>query len=94
MESPTHIWIDNEEAQDTDRHPLRDGAEKIAHITESMASRTPTLLFLFGALIAVAVSAALQLNRKRQLSLFIGQWAPSLLLFGLYNKLSKTMGAD
>jgi hypothetical protein len=45
-------------------------------------------------LIAVAVSAALQLNRKRHLSLFIGQWAPSLLLFGLYNKLSKTMGAD
>jgi hypothetical protein len=94
METPTHIWIDAEEAEDARSHPLRDGAEKITHLTESMASKTPTLLFLFAALAAVAISAALQLGRKRHLSLFIGQWAPSLLLFGLYNKLSKTMGAD
>ena len=31
-------------------------------------------------------------TRRGQLSLFIGQWAPTLLLLGVYNKIVKVMG--
>ncbi len=43
------------------------------------------------------VSLGLQLsgNRKTKLvSNFIGQWVPTLLIFGLYNKLVKVAGHD
>ena len=33
-------------------------------------------------------------GRPRHLSLFVGQWAPTLLLLGLYNKLVKVLGSD
>jgi hypothetical protein len=32
--------------------------------------------------------------RPRHLSLFLGEWAPTLLLLGLYNKLVKVAGSD
>ncbi|HKP98169.1 MAG TPA: hypothetical protein VJ385_20735 [Fibrobacteria bacterium] len=93
METSIPSWTETEEEIEA-KHRMRDGAEKVNRFTESVASRTPTLVFPFAALIAMAVSAALQLSGRRLASLFVGQWAPSLLLFGLYNKLSKTMGAD
>ena len=31
---------------------------------------------------------------KGSVSLFIGQWAPTFLIFGLYNKLVKQLGSD
>ena len=31
---------------------------------------------------------------KKQVSLFVAQWAPTLLIFGLYNKLVKQLGSD
>jgi hypothetical protein len=33
-------------------------------------------------------------TRNGQLSLFIGQWAPTFLLLGIYNKLVKVAGSD
>ncbi|MDB5049996.1 MAG: hypothetical protein JWO30_3067 [Fibrobacteres bacterium] len=94
METSTHSFIDPEMTTDSARHAVREGAERINRYTENLATKTPTLLFLFAALASMAVSAILQFRGKRQWSLFIGQWAPGLLLFGLYNKLSKTLGAD
>jgi hypothetical protein len=31
---------------------------------------------------------------QRHVSLFIGQWAPTFLIFGLYNKMVKELGHD
>jgi len=42
----------------------------------------------------MAVSAALQIAGNQKTSLFIGQWAPSFLLLGLYNKIVKVAGSD
>jgi len=39
-------------------------------------------------------SATLQMMGKRHVSLFIGQWAPTLLICGVYNKLVKQLGSD
>ena len=33
-------------------------------------------------------------GRIAHLSLFVGQWAPTLLVLGLYNKMVKTMGSE
>jgi hypothetical protein len=32
--------------------------------------------------------------RWRHASVFVGQWAPTLLILGLYNKLVKQLGSD
>jgi hypothetical protein len=31
---------------------------------------------------------------NKDASLFVGQWAPTLLILGLYNKLVKQLGSD
>jgi hypothetical protein len=42
----------------------------------------------------MAVSATMQMMGNTRGSLFVGQWAPTLLIFGLYNKLVKQLGSD
>jgi hypothetical protein len=42
----------------------------------------------------MTASATLQIMGNRHVSLFVGQWAPTLLIFGLYNKLVKQLGSD
>jgi hypothetical protein len=66
----------------------------IALSIEQQTAKLPSDVFLWAALGSIGASAALQLSGRRQLSNFIGQWAPTFLLFGLYNKIVKTMGSD
>jgi hypothetical protein len=40
------------------------------------------------------VSATLQMMGNKHASVFDGQWAPTLLILGLYNKLVKQLGSD
>jgi hypothetical protein len=42
----------------------------------------------------MAVSAGLQVAGNKQVSNFVGQWAPTLLILGMYNKLVKQLGSD
>ena len=45
----------------------------------------------------MVLSLALQLSgskKTKHLSSFIGQWAPTLLVLGLYNKIVKVAGHD
>ena len=66
----------------------------IAKAIEDQTSKLPSDTFLWLAVSAMAASAALQIAGKQHVSLFIGQWAPSFLLFGVYNKLVKQLGSD
>ncbi len=56
---------------------------------ESKTSKVPSLAFLGLAIGSMAASAALVLTGRKQLGNFVGQWAPSILIMGLYNKLAK-----
>jgi hypothetical protein len=56
---------------------------------EQQTAKVPSLAFLGLALGAMAASAALVLTGRKQLGNFVGQWAPSILIIGLYNKLVK-----
>lgn len=66
----------------------------VAKSIEQQTAKLPSDAFLWVALGAMAGSAALQMTGKQHVSLFVGQWVPTLLLFGLYNKLVKQLGSD
>lgn len=67
---------------------------QVARSIEEQTAKLPSDTFLWAALGSMAVSAALQLAGNQKTSLFIGQWAPSFLLLGLYNKIVKVAGSD
>ena len=62
---------------------------KTTSAIDQATGRVPSVAYLSFALGAMAVSAALVLRGRKQLGNFIGQWAPSILIMGLYNKLLK-----
>ena len=66
----------------------------IAKGLEKQTARIPSDIYLLAAVTAMAVSLGLVCTKRKHLALFIGQWAPSLLIIGLYNKLVKVGGHD
>ncbi|ABC80713.1 hypothetical protein [Anaeromyxobacter dehalogenans] len=63
--------------------------DRATEMVEERTARVPSLAFLGIAFGAMAASAALVLTGRKQLGNFVGQWAPSILIMGLYNKLAK-----
>ena len=63
--------------------------DRATEAVERQTARVPSLAFMGLAVGAMAASAALVLMGKKQLGNFVGQWAPSILIMGLYNKLAK-----
>ena len=66
----------------------------VARTIEQQTAKLPSDLFLWAAVGSMAASAALQFTNYKKESLFVGQWAPTFLILGLYNKLVKVMGSD
>lgn len=66
----------------------------LAKAIEKQTAKLPSDLFLWTAGAAIVGSAALQIMGKKENSQFVGQWAPTLLILGLYNKLVKVAGSD
>jgi hypothetical protein len=61
---------------------------------ESQTSRLPSGAYLGFAIGSIAASATFKILGRDEWSLFIGQWAPTFLILGLYNKLVKQLGTD
>ena len=75
--------------------PYRDHTEgQVAKAIEEQTARLPSDTFLWAAVGSMVASASLQAMGRQHASLFIGQWAPTLLIMGLYNKLVKQLGSD
>ena len=66
----------------------------VAKTIEKQTAKLPSDTFLWLAVAAMAGSATLQMLGNKPASLFVGQWAPTMLIFGLYNKLVKQLGSD
>jgi hypothetical protein len=66
----------------------------VARAIEEQTAKLPSDLFLWAAIGSMTASATLQLVGNRNASVFIGQWAPTFLILGVYNKLVKQMGSD
>jgi hypothetical protein len=67
---------------------------RIARRIEEQTAKLPSDLFLWTAVGSIGASLALRLMRREQDALFVGQWAPTLLLLGTYNKMVKLFGSD
>src|SRR5262245_34764576 len=76
-----------------DRDAMREEQKKeegrMTRAIERKTSKVPSLTFLGLAVGSMVASAALMAAQKRQLANFIGQWAPTILIMGLYNKVVK-----
>ncbi len=66
----------------------------LAKSIEEQTAKLPTDTFLWLALGSIATSLSLKVARRDKDALFVGQWAPTFLILGLYNKLVKQLGSD
>ncbi len=66
----------------------------VARSIEEQTAKLPSDLFLWAALGSVGLSLALQVAGRKEESNFVGHWVPTMLLFGVYNKLVKQLGSD
>lgn len=67
---------------------------KVAKAIEEQTAKLPSDIFLWAALGSIAISLTLQVMGRKKESLFVGQWPPTFLILGLYNKLVKLEGSD
>jgi hypothetical protein len=68
--------------------------DRVTGMIESQTSKLPSSLYLGFAVGAMATSLVLKIFGKNDWALFVGQWAPSLLIIGNYNKMVKQHGSD
>jgi hypothetical protein len=66
----------------------------LARSIEQQTAKLPSDVFLWGALGSIAASLVFNVSGKRHGALFVGQWAPTFLLLGIYNKLVKLHGSE
>lgn len=67
---------------------------QVAKAIEEQTAKLPSDAFLWMAIGSITVSATMQMMGNKHGSLFVGQWAPTFLILGLYNKLVKQLGSD
>jgi hypothetical protein len=68
---------------------------KVAKEVERYTEKVPSSTFIGLAMGSVLLSATLALfGRHKSLANFVGLWAPTLILAGLYKKISQLKGED
>ena len=66
----------------------------VARTIEQQTAKLPSDTFLWLAGGSIATSLALKMMGRDTDALFVGQWAPTFLILGLYNKIVKVAGSD
>ena len=74
------------------RNDHREGM--LAKTIEEQTAKLPSDTFLWAATGSIAASLTLKIMGRHKDALFVGQWAPTFLILGLYNKLVKQLGSD
>ena len=67
---------------------------RVARAIEQQTAKLPSDAFLWAAVGSMGLSLALQIIGDERKANFVGHWAPTLLIFGLYNKMVKLQGSD
>ena len=67
---------------------------RVAKAIEQQTAKLPSDLFLWAAGASILGSLALKLGKRERDAEFIGLWAPTFLLLGVYNKIVKVLGSD
>ena len=89
-----HFKGDHHMATDVARQEYQHSEGRVARSIEEQTAKLPSDIFLWMAVGSMVTSATLQAMGNKHVSLFIGQWAPTFLIFGIYNKLVKQLGSD
>lgn len=66
----------------------------VAREIEQRTKMIPSDWFLWGAVGSIVLSLTMKLMDRDEDSSFVGQWAPVLLILGLYNKVVKQHGSE
>ena len=76
--------------QQADVYSEGETAKKI----EQRTAQLPSDFFLWAAAGSILGALMLRILGRDHDAQFIGQWAPTLLILGLYNKIAKKFGSD
>ena len=74
--------------------PKQHSEGTIARSIEEQTAKLPSDVFLWAAGASIVGSLLLQMSGRKEDSQFVGQWAPTFLILGLYNKIVKVAGSD
>ncbi|HZW09583.1 MAG TPA: hypothetical protein VFF69_06750 [Phycisphaerales bacterium] len=66
----------------------------VARTIEQRTADIPSDMFLWAAGASIVGSLALRMMGRCSDAQFVGQWAPTLLILGTYNKIVKVLGSD
>jgi hypothetical protein len=66
----------------------------VARTIEQQTAKVPSDTFLWAALGSIGASFIFMALGDEKKANFIGHWAPTLLILGLYNKMVKLHGSD
>ena len=66
----------------------------VTQLLEEQTARLPSATYLALGIGAMAVSWLLLAGGRKNLANFVGQWVPTILIIGLYNKFVKVAGSD
>ena len=66
----------------------------VARTIEQQTSKLPSDTFLWAALGSIGASLVFMAMGQAKRANFVGQWAPTFLILGLYNKMVKLHGSD
>jgi hypothetical protein len=78
----------------TSRQAINHREGGLARPIEDVTARIPSDFFLWLACGSIALSLGSYLMNKKSCAMFVGQWVPTFLLFGVYNKIVKVAGHD
>ena len=76
---------------------LRTAGEPEGRLTgaiETQTAKIPSSGYLVAALASMATSAVFKMIGRDEWAMFVGQWAPTFLILGVYNKMVKQHGTD
>jgi hypothetical protein len=68
--------------------------DSVTKTIEAQTEQIPSVAFLGLAIASMAASLIFMIMGRRNVANFIGQWAPTILIMGLYNKTVKQLGSD
>ena len=84
--------MDRGQNQDFRAEEYREGP--VARSIEEQTAKIPSDMFLWAGIGSIALSLALNLSGKKEQANFVGHWAPTFLILGVYNKMVKLHGSD
>ncbi|WP_435016098.1 hypothetical protein TA3x_003658 [Tundrisphaera sp. TA3] len=74
--------------------PHEHGEGEITKAIERYTSQVPSGTYLSLAMGSLGLSLGLRLLGQKHAANFVGQWVPTILILGLYNKLVKIEGSE